>query len=133
LDKIVTCRIPQPKEEPDLHELIMKLQEHRHKAGSCDKGKRTKGTCRFGFPRPVQTETTFKKDVSEKEIFKDGGRPYDLKRTENEKMINNYNPILLAIWGANMDIQPVGNSVALAYYIAKYVSKDEPDTIGESI
>src|SRR5699024_10990500 len=30
-------------------------------------------------------------------------------------------------------IQPVGNSVALAYYIAKYVSKDEPDTIGESI
>ena len=32
-----------------------------------------------------------------------------MKRSKNETTINNYNPTILKLWQANMDIQPVGS------------------------
>ena len=32
-----------------------------------------------------------------------------MKRNVNEKYINNYNPVILAMWQANKDIQPIGS------------------------
>lgn len=48
-------------------------------------------------------------------------------------MVNNYNPVLLNIWQANMDVQPCGNVTAVAYYIAKYASKCEPNDCGDAV
>lgn len=48
-------------------------------------------------------------------------------------MVNNFNPNLLTIWGGNMDIQPCGTVDAVAYYVAKYASKCEPDDKGDVI
>jgi len=36
---------------------------------------------------------------------------------------------LLILWNANMDIQPVGTLYGIAYYVAKYVAKEEPQHI----
>ena len=41
----------------------------------------------------------------------------------NELRVNNYNPVCLAAWGANMDIQYVLDVYACAVYIVSYISK----------
>jgi hypothetical protein len=60
------------------------------------------------------------------DIDKHGGRYIELKRAQNESMINNYNEIILTLWEANMDLQPIGSEPALVYYICKYLTKHEP-------
>ena len=51
---------------------------------------------------------------------------YHLKRNEDEVKINNYNPLLLKVWKANMDIQYIAEStMALAHYVSGYVTKAE--------
>ena len=52
-----------------------------------------------------------------------------LKRTIEDIFINNCHPKILKIWEANMDIQPVGSMFGVAYYIAKYCSKEESHEI----
>jgi len=39
--------------------------------------------------------------------------------------VNSYNPLLLRIWQANMDIQPVSNPFAAIAYMLGYITKDE--------
>lgn len=46
-------------------------------------------------------------------------------RTWAERWINNYNPELSPIWGANTDIQ-LCNNEQIADYISKHVTKGEP-------
>ena len=46
-----------------------------------------------------------------------------LKRNPNELRINNYNPVCLRAWRANMDIQFVLDVYACAVYIVNYISK----------
>ncbi|XP_062607978.1 uncharacterized protein LOC134269784, partial [Saccostrea cucullata] len=48
-----------------------------------------------------------------------------LERNPSECFINNYNPDLLSIWKANMDIQYVTDPWACAMYILSYISKGE--------
>ena len=48
-----------------------------------------------------------------------------LKRRIDERWINAYNPITLARWGSNMDIQYISNAHACASYILDYVTKGE--------
>jgi PIF1-like helicase len=56
-----------------------------------------------------------------------------LKRRNEDKWINNYNPTLLRLWKGNMDIQPCGSNEAIAYYVAKYMSKAEPTLLDAGI
>ena len=37
------------------------------------------------------------------------------------------------MWNANMDIQPVGTMYGIAYYVAKYVAKEEPQHIQDEL
>ncbi|CAB4013636.1 Hypothetical predicted protein [Paramuricea clavata] len=46
-----------------------------------------------------------------------------LKRSPNELRINNYNPVCLQAWRANMDIQFVLDVYACAMHIVSYISK----------
>ncbi len=80
------------------------------------------GRCRFGFPHKESTETVV---LPEEDIAKKNGKIVVLKRKKSEARINNYNPDILLLWGANMDIQPVGGMYGVSYYVAKYVSKEE--------
>ena len=48
-----------------------------------------------------------------------------LKRKPADTSINNFNPTLLKIWRANMDIQYVTDPWACAMYILSYISKGE--------
>jgi len=54
--------------------------------------------CRFGFPRPV-TETLKMRDmttsIAGRKQLKHKSRLYDLPRTDNEVLINDYNPVVL--------------------------------------
>ena len=50
-----------------------------------------------------------------------------LKCPPNSCFINNYNPIVLFAWQANMDIQPVFNHHKCVTYLCSYMSKGETD------
>ena len=51
---------------------------------------------------------------------------YSLVRACSEIRVNNYNPLLLMLWKANMDIQYVGESTqAIAQYVTGYMTKAE--------
>lgn len=71
--------------------------------------------------------------MDDNEAVRNSGRFYILKRRANESLINNYNPRILKIWRANIDVQPCGSALGVAYYISKYISKSEPAEISRSI
>ena len=57
---------------------------------------------------------------------------YHITRTEGEVRVNDYNPLLLLLWKANMDIQFVSeSSLALAHYVTGYVTKAERSNMSE--
>ncbi|OWY94528.1 Helicasea [Phytophthora megakarya] len=106
----------------NLSHLIHRVQQHNCTTGSSCRKKGT--SCRFGFPKE-------RRDHTEVEVKRaSDGTPLitvHLKRTSPS--VNNYSPILLGSWGANMDIQLIGNAYGAAEYTAAYVSKSEPDRI----
>ncbi len=48
-----------------------------------------------------------------------------LKRTVKERYVNNYNPLFLEAWNANLDIQFCHDSYAVITYICDYYGKDD--------
>ena len=51
---------------------------------------------------------------------------YTLSRLASEVRVNDYNPLLLLLWQANIDIQFVSeSSLAFANYVTGYVTKTE--------
>ena len=61
------------------------------------------------------------------------GRALILKRKKNEEFINNYHPRILKLWRSNMDFQTVSQMNGVAYYVAKYMCKSEPEDFREII
>ena len=123
----ITCRIPEEDSNPELHQLVAKYQRHKC-SGYCQRRKKVKGTyityCRFGFPRAACESATLK---TMEECVKGSQRQvYKLPRSPEEIRINNYNPLLLMLWKANMDIQFIAEStLAIAQYVTGYVTKAE--------
>ncbi|XP_076393046.1 uncharacterized protein LOC143266003 [Megachile rotundata] len=126
IEKVVSCSLE--AENQDMSDIVQRVQIHKH-SDTCYKDRNNR-CCRFGFPRPI-SETTM--CLGPDDTLANNGRFCVLKRTVNEVMVNNYNPTLLKLWEANMDIQPCGNVTAVAYYIAKYASKCEPQDTGDVI
>ena len=128
----ITCHIPDKKSDPELHNLVTRYQ--MHKCSSYCKRKRKVGSvyitrCRFNFPRhPCETA----KLNSVSESLKSRNRIYELARTESEIRVNDYNPLLLMLWKANIDVQFVSeSSLALAHYVSGYVTKAEKSSMQE--
>ena len=85
--------------------------------------------CRFGFPRQVCENPKLN---SVQESLKSRRRIYELPRSDSEVRVNDYNPLLLMLWKANMDIQFVAeSSLALAHYVSGYVTKAERSNMQE--
>jgi len=79
--------------------------------------------CKFGFPRPVAENAKLN---PVEEALKSRNKIYSLPRSAAEVRVNDYNPLLLLLWQANMDIQFVSeNSLALANYVTGYITKAE--------
>ena len=123
----ITCRIPDKTTNPGLHQLVTKYQYHKCN-NYCRRKKKVGGTfitrCRFGFPRQTRESANL---LSVKECMKLSHRKmYNLARSPEEIRINNYNPLLLMLWKANMDLQYIGeSSLAIAQYVTGYVTKAE--------
>ncbi|CAF1463104.1 unnamed protein product [Rotaria sordida] len=55
IDKYITCKMPNERKDPFLHEIIMKVQTHsKSHSKSC---KRRDRVCRFHFPKPISRRT----------------------------------------------------------------------------
>ena len=128
----ITCHIPDKKSDPELHNLVTRYQ--MHKCSSYCKRKRKVGNvyitrCRFSFLRhPCETA----KLNSVSESLKSRNRIYELARTESEIRVNDYNPLLLMLWKANIDVLFVSeSSLALAHYVSGYVTKAEKSSMQE--
>ena len=129
----ITCHIPDKDGSPELHRLVTRYQFHK-----CSKyckrrkkcGKYSFITrCRFGFPRQVSDNAKLN---PVQESLKSRNRLYQLTRTASEVRVNDYNPLLLMLWKANIDIQFVAeNSLALAHYVSGYVTKAERSNMQE--
>ncbi len=126
IDERISCRVPNEKSNPELHDIVTKYQMHKC-SGYC-KCRRKRGNtfltvCKFNFPRECCDSTTL---YCVEEKLKARKKIYSLKRTQSEVRINDYNPLLLLLWKANMDIQFVSeSSLALASYLTGYVTKAE--------
>ena len=68
----------------------------------CHAGTLSITTCWFGFPRPV-CENGKLNPVQDS--LKLRNRIYQLTCTDSEVRVNDYNPLLLFLWKANIDIQ----------------------------
>ncbi|OXA59862.1 hypothetical protein Fcan01_06060 [Folsomia candida] len=122
IDQNVSCSLSRGSK---MVEIIRRYQTHKNTPTCFKKGE----SCRFGFPRAAVSTTCLAPD----EDSRSRGRGVILRRTEAEVWINNYHPKLLSLLRCNMDIQPVIGVAAVALYIAKYIGKNESETLREDI
>uniref|UniRef100_A0A914W3U3 Helitron helicase-like domain-containing protein n=1 Tax=Plectus sambesii TaxID=2011161 RepID=A0A914W3U3_9BILA len=126
ITKHITCHSPSPFSSPDLYRLVMDNQ--MHKCGAyCKRRTKTGWRCKFGFPRPVRYAP--KLNPLKHALKRRHGRIeklYHLERSPKEMMVNDYNPLLLYLWQANIDVQFIGETtMVINRYITKYATKSE--------
>lgn len=126
LDQIVTCEVLDSEENHEMHDMVIRLQSQRHTHTCYEKD----AHCRFAFPRSVSSATRI---LDEEQTARNKGKFYILKGKDSATMINSYNPQLIKIWSANIDVQSCGLALGIAYYISKYISKSEPADIARLI
>ena len=81
--------------DQDLADVVATCQRHtRCSASYCLRTKHGKQECRFGYPKPLQPNTTI---VTEDQPT--------LLTARNDGMINSFNPVQLSAWRANVDMQ----------------------------
>ena len=81
------------------------------------------------FPSPVCDNAKLN---PVQESLKSRNLIYQVIRTDSEVRVNDYNPLLLLLWKANIDIQYVAeSSLALAHYVSGYVTKAEQSNMQE--
>ena len=125
-------KLPDKESDPDLYALVARYQMHKCSA-YCKRKVKGGGVfvtlCRFNFPRkPCETAVLY--CVEEK--LKKRQKIYELKRSESDVRVNDYNPLILLLWQANVDIQFVAeSSLALSHYVTGYVTKAEKSSMQE--
>ena len=101
----------------DLTELVATCQRHTHCSTSyCLRTKQGVQACRFGYPKPLQTDTAI--------VHEDG--MYELLTACNDTLVNSYNPLQLSSWRANVDMKYLVSRQKIVEYCAKYTTKSEP-------
>ena len=129
----ITSHIPDKNSSPELYRLVTRYQLHKCSSYCKRRRKCPNNTfitrCRFGFPRQVCDNTKLN---PVQESLKSRNRIYQLTRTDSEVRVNDYNPLLLLLWKANIDVQFVAeSSLALAHYVSGYVTKAERSSMQE--
>lgn len=112
IDKTIFSTVPNEKDDPELNTLVKRVQTHHHST-YCSKSNRY--SCRFDFPKPCIQKTRIVTNIHLSS--KNRGR------TKNDVFINDYTPILLRHWRANMDSQFIQNAEGPAYYVVHICAK----------
>ena len=146
IQKHISCKLPDPANEATLFDVVGSYQNHKCGAYCLRTFKKTKNpskanktssktqvACRFGFPRP-KSQKFILHDVLSSVIGRKTKqmkqRLYDLPRSEEERRINDYNPILSFLWKGNMDIQFLAeDSHSITEYVTKYITKGETSVL----
>lgn len=82
--------------------------------------RRQRENCRFGYPHPCSAQTVFRSGMRLRYMVR-GDRDIIFKRPRpGDAYIAPYNPDILRIWQANMDLQPIANPYAAIRYITAY-------------
>ena len=123
IEKVIHTNLPNIDIDPVLHDLVSRLQIHRH-TKYCQP--RPSYPCRFKFPKQPCSSTCI---LTHRETVRHRGKYYETVRDKYSTWINAYNPTILKHWRANMDIQVVNNAESVAYYICSYICKSEPDEL----
>ncbi|XP_057840713.1 uncharacterized protein LOC131050530 [Cryptomeria japonica] len=101
----------------DYEELISVVQRHtKCFVHTCLKKKGPALHCRYKAPWPEQHSSTLISDANRKPCY---------QPARNDSRLNIHNPLMLAIWRANVDCQPVCSKMAVQQYISKHASKTE--------
>ena len=101
----------------DLADLVATCQQHTCcSAAYCLHTRDGQQKCRFGYPKPLQPETTL--------VIEDG-EP-ELLIARNDGLVNSFNPVQLSAWHANVDMQYCVSCHKVIEYCAKYATKSEP-------
>ena len=134
INKYVTCAVPDEIASLNgSHKYVNAFQRHKCNAYCMRKFKTDQGQCythcRFGFPRTASLTAKLNDAFSSmrhRQKSKSSKRLYKLPRTAKESHINDYNPTLLLVLGANVDVQYIGESSwSLAKYVTSYITKAE--------
>ena len=137
IGKYVSCKLPNPNEDPLMYGLVKKYQLHHCNSYCLRKPKKGRGKarCKFGFPRAACIKPVLHGVASSIASHKTGTyqkRLYEVERKHNEKFINDYNPTLLYLWKGNIDMQFIGEeSESLVEYISKYATKAPRSAISD--
>ena len=128
----ITCKIPDAVLNPELHALVTKYQMHKC-TNYCKRRQKVKSAfitkCRFSFPRDCIKYAVLN---PVEECLKSREKNYLLPRAAQECRVNDYNPLLLLLWQANMDKQfTAESSLTLAHYVTGYVTKAEKSNMQE--
>ena len=127
INKVIYTNLPNAQSDPVLHNLVSRLQTHRHTRYCQPK---PSSPCRFRFPKQPCKSTRI---LSHCEIVRRRGKYYETFRDKDSLSINSYNPTILKHWRANMDIQVVNNAESIAYYICTYICKSEPEELRNAL
>ena len=101
----------------DLTDLVATCQRHtRCSPAYCLCTRDGQQKCCFGYPKPLQPETTAVAEDGEPVLF--------TKR--NDGLVNSFNPVQLSAWRANVDMQYCVSRQKVIEYCAKYATKSEP-------
>ena len=88
--------------------------------------------CRFGFPRPASANPVLN-DLSKPYRGMPGiqGKLYNLQRTNDETLLNDYVAAFIMAWGGNVDAQFIAHfSSFIVDYVCSYVGKTEAKSSG---
>ena len=150
INELITCRLPDKDKESLLHKIVTKYQIHRCSGkkviansykylDTCkrkfvikNKHRTEMEYCRFGFPRP-ETDSPVLNDISKPYRGMPGiqGKLYNLQRTKDEQLINDYVPAFILAWGGNVDAQFIAHfSSFIVDYVCSYVGKIEAKSAG---
>ena len=127
----ISCRIPEAT-NPELHRLVTRYQMHKF-SSYCKRTKKVSKAfvtrCKFGLPCTATKGGALK---CVEDCLKSRTKIYSLPRADSEIRVNDYSPLLLMLWQANMDIQFIAeSSLALAHYVTAYVTKAERSNMHE--
>ncbi|RXN36713.1 replicase helicase endonuclease [Labeo rohita] len=108
IDRYITCHLPDPTSDPELHKIVTEVQLHSRKhSKSCKKGNML---CRYGFPKLPVSKTTITRprpQRPEEDENEDQNRP-DGKKARQEavrKAINDARMKLKPLWDLLNDPQ----------------------------
>ena len=127
IDKVIHTRLPNEKDDPELHGMVRRLQMHSHGKYCMPNGI---SSCRFNFPYKPCKKTGI---LTHGDSIKRKGKYYETYRDDNSGYVNAYNPTILRHFRANMDIQLANNAESVAYYVCAYICKSEPDELKNAL